>query len=260
MPVVILCGGKGTRIRDVSDLVPKPMVPIGGNPILWHIMKIYAHHGFNNFILCLGFKGWSIKEYFLNYRAVRQDVRVSLARGDTELLGTTILDDWEVTLAETGEETMTGGRLVRVRKYLENSDAFMMTYGDGVSNVDLRELLDFHLQHGKAATVTGVFPGGRFGEISAGPDGQVTEFDEKPPEGAGLVNGGFFVFDSKRIWNYLEGDSTLTFEREPMRRLAKDRQLMVWPHRGFWQPMDTMREYLLLNEQWNRGDAKWRVW
>ncbi len=259
MKVVILCGGQGVRIREVSDLLPKPMIPIGPMPIVWHIMRGYAHHGFKDFVLCLGYKGWVIKEFFLNYRAIRSDVRVSLARpGAVEVLGEHS-EDWTVTLADTGEQTMTGGRIAAVRRYLEGEDLFMVTYGDGVADVDIGRLVDFHRAHGKIATVTAVRPMGRFGELRIG-DGLVREFNEKPQATEGFINGGFFVCDAKRVWDFVDPAASTIWEREPMQRLAAARELVAYEHHGYWQPMDTPREYTLLNDLWGSGRAPWKVW
>ncbi len=260
MKTVILCGGMGTRIRDASENLPKPLLPIGGRPILWHIMKSYAHHGFNDFVLCLGYKGWLVKEFFLNYRSMSRDLRVTLGpSGKTEFLGTTPDEDWSVLLADTGEATMTGGRLAAVRKYLDGDDLVMCTYGDGVSNVDLEKLVAFHRGHGKIATVTAVRPPGRFGELSL-TQGTVKEFNEKPQAAGGLINGGFFVFDARRIWDYVKAESGCVLEAEPMRALVRDGQLAAYEHAGYWQPMDTLREFNLLNDLWSNGRAPWKVW
>ena len=260
MKTVILCGGMGTRIRDANENLPKPLLPIGGKPILWHIMKGYAHHGFKDFVLCLGYKGWSIKEFFLNYQRMSSDLLVTLGpTGATELLDPALLDDWRVILADTGEATMTGGRLAAVRKYVEADDLVMLTYGDGVANVDLKRLVAFHRGHGKIATVTAVRPPGRFGELSVA-SGTVSEFNEKPQAAGGLINGGFFVFDTRRIWNYVKSDPGTILEAEPMRALVRDKQLAAFEHEGFWQPMDTLREFNLLNDLWASGRAPWKVW
>jgi glucose-1-phosphate cytidylyltransferase len=260
MKVVILCGGMGTRIRDASENLPKPLLPIGGRPILWHIMKGYAHHGFKDFVLCLGYKGWLIKEFFLNYRAMSSDLRVTLgSRGGIEFLDGAQEEDWRVTLADTGEATMTGGRLAAVRRYVEQDDLVMCTYGDGVSDVDISALVAFHRKHGKVATITAVRPPGRFGELAI-TDGTVSEFNEKPQAAGGFINGGFFVFDARRIWEFLPPEPETVFEQEPMRRLVRNGQVAAFEHRGFWQPMDTLREYNLLNEMWSSGDAPWKLW
>ena len=260
MKVVILCGGQGTRIRDANEQLPKPMLPIGGKPIVWHIMKSYAQHGFKDFVLCLGYKGWVIKEFFLNYRAMMADLRVTLgAHGAVEVMGKHDEEDWSVTLAETGEAAMTGGRVVAVRRYVQDSDLFMLTYGDGVSDVDIGKLVAFHRAHGKVATVTAVHPPGRFGEMVVD-GGRVTEFAEKPNTSQGFINGGFFVLDAKRIWDYLPAVPGTVLELDPMRRLAADGELVAYEHNGFWQPMDTMREYTLLNDLWAHGRAPWKTW
>src|SRR5512138_267050 len=216
MKAVILCGGKGTRIRDTSEVLPKPMLPIGGKPIVWHIMKSYARYGVREFVLCLGYKGWVVKELFLNYRAMTTDVTVTLGRHDAlEFVGRHDEEDWRVTLAETGEETMTGGRVAAVRRYVEGDEPFLLTYGDGVSDVDIGQSIAFHRRHGKVATVTAVRPPGRFGEmVIAG--GKVTEFNEKPQASEGFINGGFFVLDGRRTWKYLGDDRRTLFEREPL--------------------------------------------
>jgi glucose-1-phosphate cytidylyltransferase len=261
MKTVILCGGMGTRIRDANENLPKPLLPIGGKPILWHIMKGYAHHGFKDFVLCVGYKGWLIKEFFINYQWMSSDLVVTLGpKGKTELLGAPRDEDWRVTLADTGEATMTGGRLAAVRKHVEQDDLVMLTYGDGVANVDVGKLVAFHRSHGKIATVTAVRPPGRFGELSIDGGGGVSEFNEKPQAAGGLINGGFFVFDARRIWDYVNPDAGTILESEPMRALVRDRQLAAYEHTGFWQPMDTLREFNLLNDLWSSGRAPWKVW
>jgi len=260
MKAVILCGGQGTRIRDANELLPKPMLPIGGKPIVWHIMKMYAHHGVREFVLCLGYRGWALKEFFLNYRAMTSDLSVTLGRnGSVEVLGQHDQEDWKVILAETGDETMTGGRVAAVRRYLEGDEPFLLTYGDGVSNVDIGATVRVHQQHGKVVTVTAVRPPGRFGEMVID-GGRVTEFNEKPQATEGFINGGFFVLDGRRCWDYLGTDPLTILEREPLRALARAGELVAYPHTGFWQPMDTLREYLLLNELWATGKAPWKTW
>jgi len=260
MKAVILCGGQGTRIRDANELLPKPMLPIGGKPIVWHIMKMYARHGVKEFVLCLGYKGWLIKEFFLNYKAMTTDLTVTLGQhGAVEVLGRTDEEDWRVTLAETGEETMTGGRVAAVRKYVEGDEPFLLTYGDGVSDVDVGRSIAFHKAHGKVATVTAVRPPGRFGEMVI-EGGKVTEFNEKPQATEGFINGGFFVLDGRKIWRYLGEDRRTLFEREPLQKLAQERELAAFSHTGYWQPMDTAREYGLLNELWASGKAPWKTW
>ncbi len=260
MKLVILCGGMGTRIRDANESLPKPLLPIGGRPILWHIMKGYACHGIKDFVLCLGYKGWLIKEFFLNYRSMTSDLRVTLgANGATEFLTPSSEDGWRVTLADTGEATMTGGRLAAVRRYVEGDDLVMCTYGDGVADIDVSRLISFHRKHGKIATVTAVRPPGRFGELAI-TEGVVSEFNEKPQTSAGFINGGFFVFDAKRIWNYVSSAAETVLEREPMRRLIDSGELRAFEHTGFWQPMDTLREFNMLNEMWSSGHAPWKLW
>jgi glucose-1-phosphate cytidylyltransferase len=260
---VILCGGQGTRIRDANESLPKPMLPIGGKPIVWHIMKSYAAHGVREFVLCLGYRGWLIKEFFLNYRAMTTDITVTLgtlgtSRGVT-FQGSHDEEDWSVTLAETGEDTMTGGRVAAIRKYVEGADVFLLTYGDGVSDLDIDALIAFHKRHGKVATVTAVRPPGRFGEMGIDGDA-VREFNEKPQATEGFINGGFFVFDAKRVWDYLGSDRRTVLERDPMQRLARDGELVAFRHTGFWQPMDTLREYTLLNDLWASDTAPWKKW
>jgi glucose-1-phosphate cytidylyltransferase len=258
LKVVILCGGYGTRIRDVADDIPKPMIRIGRYPILWHIMKYYASFGHKEFILCLGYRGQAIKDFFLNYEAHTKDFTITLGRrGDVEFHTARDEDEWRVTLAETGLDAMTGARVARIRKYVRDED-FMLTYGDGVGNVDLVRLIAFHSTHGKAVTVTGVRPPGRFGEL-VGEAGRVIEFNEKPQATGGRISGGFFVATSK-IFDYLDDREDLTFEREPMKRMVSDRELMVFEHDGFWQPMDTSREYQLLNQLYETGRAPWVRW
>lgn len=261
MKVVILCGGQGTRIRDANELLPKPLLPIGGRPIVWHIMKGYAAHGLNEFVLCLGFKSWLIKEYFLNYRAMNSDLRVSLGRHEAvSVLNHHTHEDWTVTLAETGEHTQTGGRVAAVRRYVQDDDLFLLTYGDGVSDVDVTKLIAFHRAHGRVATVTAVHPVGRFGELDIGGDGSVREFNEKPQTTQGFINGGFFVLDAKRLWDYLPDDPTTILELGPLRGLAQAGELIAYEHAGYWQPMDTLREFTMLNELWSSGRAPWKTW
>jgi len=255
MKVVILCGGYGTRIRDVSEDIPKPMIPIGPHPILWHIMKYYSYFGFHDFVLCLGYKKQVIKDFFINYEAHTKDFTINLGKKD-ELEFHTNHDesDWLVTLADTGLDSMTGARIAKIRKYVGEDD-FMLTYGDGVGDVDIDKLLEFHRSHGKVLTITGVRPPGRFGELVT-KSGMVEEFNEKPQATGGRISGGYFVASS-RIFDYLDGDDTLVFEKEPMRKLVADGELMVYEHNSFWQPMDTSREYILLNDLYNSGKAPW---
>jgi glucose-1-phosphate cytidylyltransferase len=259
MKVVILCGGYGTRIRDVSSDLPKPMVPVGRFPILWHIMKHYAHHGHREFVLCLGYKGEVIKDFFLNYRARTCDLTITLG-ADARLTfhNQSGEDDWQVTLADTGLDTMTGGRVRRVRPFL-NGESFFLTYGDGVSDIDLGALLQHHRRQGKAMTVTGVHPPGRFGELQVDGAGLVSGFNEKPQVTEGLISGGFFVCEP-RLFDYLPDDDTMMLEREPMNRLVRDRELAVYRHEGFWQAMDTARDHGFLNQLWQEERAPWRTW
>lgn len=256
MKAVILAGGRGTRLAEKTTTRPKPMVEIGGRPILWHIMQIYAAHGVKDFVICLGYKGWQIKEFFLNYRLHASDVEIDLATGAVQVLRPADVP-WRVTLVDTGEETQTGGRLKRVAHLLRDDDAFCMTYGDGVGDIDIAASIAFHRAHGRQATVTAVAPPGRFGSLERQGD-RVTAFTEKPPGDGGSINGGFFVL-SPRVIDRIEGDTTL-WEQEPLRGLARDGQLAAFDHPGFWQPMDTMRDRDLLERLWASGQAPWRVW
>ncbi len=259
MKAVILCGGLGTRIRDANESLPKPMLPIGEKPVVWHIMKMYAQHGIREFVLCVGYKSWMFKEFFLNYQAMTTDLTVRLGtHGSVEFHGRHSEEDWTVTLADTGIETSTAGRVAAVRQYVQNDDTFLLTYGDAVSDLDIRAVIDFHKTHGKIATVTAVRPPGRFGEMRI--DGtHVQDFNEKPQTSEGFINGGFFVCDARRFFPYL-GKADMPLEREPMQSLVRDGQLEAFAHKGFWQPMDTMREYQLLNELWSTGKAPWKSW
>ena len=257
MKVVMLCGGLGTRLREETEFRPKPLVEIGGRPILWHIMKMYAHAGYRDFVLCLGYRGNMIKEYFLNYEAMNSDFTICLGRrSQIEYNNDHTEQDIRLTLADTGLPTMTGGRVKRIQKYIDD-DTFMMTYGDGVGDVDIRRLLDFHKSHGKIATVTAVTPSSRFGMVQTDSQGQVVGFLEKPKT-SGRASAGFFVFQ-RRIFDYLWGDDC-TLEREPLERLAKDGELMAYEHDGFFYAMDTYREYEYLNELWAKNQAPWKVW
>ena len=256
MKVVILAGGLGTRISEESHLKPKPMIEIGGRPILWHLMKVFSEHGFNDFIICLGYKGYVIKEYFANYVLHNADLTVDLAKGSVEYHATNH-EPWRVTLVNTGEETMTGGRLKRVAEYLTPGEPFFLTYGDGVADVDLNALVEFHKAHGKQATVTAVAPPGRFGALEI-VEGGVKRFIEKPPGDNGLINGGFFVLQPEVV-ERIAGDAT-TFEAEPLESLARDGQLMARPHEGFWAAMDTLRDKNHLESLWASGQAPWRIW
>ena len=257
MPVVILAGGLGTRLREETERVPKPLVGIGERPIVWHIMKLFGHHGAKRFVLCLGFKSWLIKEYFLRYREQIADLTVRLGDPGPPTFHTNGEEDWEVTLAETGLDTGTGGRIHRVRQYVD-TDTFILTYGDGLGSVDIDALVDFHRSHGRIGTVTGVHPTSRYGEMKVA-DGVVTDFDEKPSTAEGYVSGGFFVFQ-REFFDYLDDDPELMFERAPLQQLARDGELAVFPHSGFWMGMDTFREFTELNRLWAAGDAPWKVW
>jgi glucose-1-phosphate cytidylyltransferase len=260
MKTVILCGGFGTRIRDVAEDIPKPMIPLGGLPIMWHIMKYYAHWGHKEFVLCLGYKGALIKDFFLNYEAHTRDFTLRL--GDRQSIvyhDEHFQEDWEVTLADTGLNSMTGARVQRIKKYLGRDENFMLTYGDGLGNIDLNRLLEFHNSHGRIMTVTGVRPPGRFGEMESDVTGLVQQFNEKPQSSRGLISGGFFVC-RKELFDYLDDRENLTFEQEPMRNLVKDQQMMVYQHDEFWQPMDTYRDYMLLKGLYEEGKAPWVVW
>lgn len=256
MKAVILAGGLGTRLSEETSLRPKPMVEVGGRPIIWHIMKMYLSHGVRDFIICCGYKGYVIKEYFANYRLHMTDFTVD-GRDDGVTFGKTAAEDWRITLVDTGDATMTGGRLARVREYLEGEEAFCLTYGDGVSDVDITALLAFHRTHGAAATVTAVRPPSRFGSLDMDGD-RVTNFAEKPLEEAGWINGGFFVL-SPAVLDTIDGDSTI-WEKEPLERLATSGELHAYRHDGFWQPMDTLRDRTTLEGLWESGRAPWKTW
>ncbi|HEY3375061.1 MAG TPA: glucose-1-phosphate cytidylyltransferase [Candidatus Aquicultor sp.] len=255
MKVIILAGGFGTRLAEESSIRPKPMVEIGGKPILWHIMNVYASYGFNDFLIACGYKGEVIKEYFHNFFFHNSDFGIDLSNGRYEIINPCCLD-WKVGVIDTGLNTMTGGRLQRL-KGLIGDTTFMLTYGDGLSNVNIKDLVAFHQAHGKLATITAVRPPARFGGLVLD-DGKVQEFSEKPQTGEGWINGGFFVFEPG-IFDYLSGDETI-LERDPLERLAADNQLMAFRHEGFWQPMDTLREKQLLETLWTSGNAPWKIW
>lgn len=256
MKAVILAGGRGTRLSEETGLRPKPMVEIGGKPILWHICKIYAAHGITDFVICLGYRGWQIRDYFLDFARLNSDLTIDLATGAVDVLraGT---EPWRVTLIDTGEETQTGGRLARVGHLLRNEAAFCLTYGDGVGDVDITGAVAFHRSHGRLATVTAVVPPGRFGALDCA-EGRVRAFTEKPAGDGGLINGGFFVL-SPAVLDRIAGDSTV-WEAAPLQSLAADGQLMAWEHHGFWQPMDTLRDRDQLNALWETGGSPWKVW
>ncbi|WP_425104018.1 glucose-1-phosphate cytidylyltransferase [Ancylobacter sp.] len=257
MKVVILAGGFGTRISDESTVVPKPMIEIGGRPILWHIMKIYSAHGFNEFIICLGHRGYVIKEYFSNYFLHMSDVTFNMAGNSMEVHRETA-EPWRVTLVDTGDGTNTGGRLKRVASYLRNEPCFAMTYGDGVADIDLKAELAFHRAHGRLATIAAVTPPSRFGVLEIEADGRVASFREKPPNEVGRINGGFFLL-SPEVLDLIADDST-AWEQEPLETLASQGELKAFLHDGFWQPMDTPRDRRLLQEHWVSGTAPWKVW
>jgi len=256
MKVVILAGGSGTRISEETTIKPKPMVEIGGRPILWHIMKIYSHYGLTDFVVCLGYKGYVIKEYFANYFLHMSDVTFHLAENRMEVHRETA-ESWRVTLVNTGEETMTGGRLKRALPYVGDDDVFALTYGDGVADVNIAAQLEFHKRHGRKATVTAVRPAKRFGAIAIEGD-RVSSFREKPDDDGGWINGGFFLL-SPSVGELIADDKTV-WEREPMQALASQDQLRAFSHHGFWHPMDTLRDKNFLEEEWTSGRAKWRTW
>lgn len=256
MKAVILAGGLGTRLSEETSTRPKPMVEIGGKPILWHIMKMYSAHGVNDFIICCGYKGYLIKEYFANYFLHMSDITLNM-RDNTMQVHDRRAESWNVTLVDTGENSMTGGRLRRVADYLRDEEAFCFTYGDGVSDVDIQATLAFHKQHGKAATLTAVYPPGRFGALDI-KQGQVLNFREKPKGDGALINGGFFVLNPS-VLDTLSADSDV-WEQEPLMGLAASGELMAYEHQGFWQPMDTLRDKHLLEELWQSGDAPWKSW
>lgn len=257
MKTVLLAGGLGTRLSEETTIKPKPMVEIGGMPVLWHIMKIYANYGYSDFAVALGYKGDVIKEFFLNYKLHKSDMIVKLRSGDVKFEND-LSEDWTVGLHETGSDSMTGGRLFNLKKLFKPGETFMLTYGDGVADIDIQKLVAFHKAHGKIATLTAVRPSARFGSILMEEDGHILEFKEKPQTGEGWINGGYFVFDYK-IFDYLENESTI-LEREPLENLAKDNQLVAYKHDGFWHCMDTIRDRDNLNEIWACGNAPWKKW
>jgi glucose-1-phosphate cytidylyltransferase len=256
MKAIILAGGIGTRLTEETVIKPKPMVEIGGKPILWHIMKIYSAHGIRDFIICCGYKGYVIKEYFANYFLHTSDVTFDMQKNEMEV-HTRHAEPWKVTLVDTGDDTMTGGRLKRVRQYLRDEKTFCFTYGDGVSDVNVSALIDFHAKHGKLATITAAQPPGRFGALNFSAD-KVISFQEKPEGDGGWINGGFFVLSSK-VLDYIQDDAT-SWEKQPLERLAQEGQLNAYFHRGFWQPMDTLRDKIHLEELWQSGKAPWKAW
>jgi len=253
MKVVILAGGRGTRLSEETGSIPKPMIEIGGKPILWHIMKLYSHYGFNDFVICLGYKGYVIKEYFANYFLHSSDIELDLSRNQMSVLGSKA-EPWKVTLIDTGLNTMTGGRIKRIKQYVEN-DTFLLTYGDGVGDINIKELLDFHKKSGKKATITAVQIAGRFGALNIDLDGGVQSFLEKPRGDGAWINGGFFVLEPD-IFNYIEDDSAI-WEKDPLEKLAADNQLNAYKHTRFWKCMDTLRDKIELEELWEKGNPPW---
>jgi glucose-1-phosphate cytidylyltransferase len=256
MKVVILAGGLGTRLSEETVLRPKPMVEIGGMPILWHIMKIYSSYGYNDFVICLGYKGYVVKEYFANYFMHKSDVTIDL-KNNTVKVHESEAEPWTITLVDTGINSMTGGRIKRIQKHI-GSEPFLLTYGDGVSNVNISELVKRHKTGGKLCTVTSVQPSGRFGALNLGIDNQVNSFLEKPKGDGAWINGGFFVCEPE-VFEYIDGDST-TFENEPMEKLAADGQMLAYLHKGFWKPMDTLRDKIELEASWEANNAAWKNW
>lgn len=258
MKVVILAGGLGTRISEESHLRPKPMIEIGGNPILWHIMKIYSHYGFNEFIICLGYKGYMIKEYFADYYLHTSDITFDFTDNNKMIIHNNIAEPWKVTLVDTGYNTQTGGRIKRIQKYI-GSEPFMLTYGDGVSNVNMTALLKYHNQHKPLVTMTAIQPGGRFGVLDIEPNSNtIHKFVEKAKEDGGWVNGGFMIVEPE-VFNYLENDNTV-FEKSPLESIAKEEKLQAFKHNDFWQCMDTQRDKYILEELWSQNLAPWKIW
>ena len=257
MKVVILAGGFGSRLSEESVLKPKPMVEIGGYPILWHIMKIYSSHGYNDFVILLGYKGYVIKEFFANYFLHNSDIKIDLSTNKMEVLNNTS-EPWKVTLLDTGLNTMTGGRIKQASKIIGTSP-FLLTYGDGVGDINIQELIDFHISHGKAMTMTSCQPDGRFGALDINNDNLVSTFQEKPKGDGSWINAGFFVCEPK-VLDYIENNNSVVFEQEPLKNLAKDGEIYSFKHEGFWMPMDTLRDKNILNEIWNGNDPKWKNW
>lgn len=256
MRIVILAGGLGTRLAEETGVRPKPMVEVGGRPMIWHIMKIYSHWGFNDFIVCLGYRGYMIKEYFNNYFLHQADVTIDISNNSREI-HRPLAEPWKITLVDTGEATQTGGRIRRIEKYLGSDSTFGLTYGDGVADVCIPDIIEFHRRHGRSATVTAVRPARRFGALQLDGD-KVSAFEEKPATDGGWINGGFFVLE-RDVLERIDGDDAV-WEREPMEGLARDDQLRAYRHDGFWHPMDTVRDKQFLEEQWASGAARWRIW
>ncbi len=256
MKVVLLAGGLGTRLSEETDIKPKPMVEIGGKPILWHIMKIYSHYGFNEFIICLGYKGHVIKEYFSNFFLHHSDVTFDLKENKMEVHNSEA-ENWKITLVDTGKDSMTGGRIKRIEKYVNNS-TFMLTYGDGVSDINIKELVEFHKKNKKMVTVTAVQPESRFGVLDINSSNEVKSFLEKPKGESGWINGGFFVCEPE-VFKYIKGDDTI-WERDPLENIAKDNNLNAFKHEGFWKPMDSLKDKQDLNKYWDTNKAEWKLW
>ncbi len=257
MKAVILAGGLGTRISEETHVKPKPMIEVGGKPILWHILKMYSAHGIHDFIICCGYKGYVIKEYFANYFLHMSDVTFDLSKNEMQVHQHKA-EPWRVTLVDTGDDSMTGGRLKRVENFIKDEEDFCFTYGDGVSDINLTELIAFHRANGKLATLTAAYPPGRFGALDIAANNTVSSFKEKPKGDGGMINGGFFVLSPKVI-SLIDGDSTI-WERKPLEKLAEQGQLTAYQHHGFWQPMDTLRDKIYLEEVWQKGTAPWKVW
>ena len=257
MKVLILAGGFGTRISEETDVRPKPMVEIGARPIIWHIMKIYSHYGFNEFVILLGYKGNYIKEYFANYILHQNDVTIDISNGKMEVLDNSF-EPWKVTLLDTGLENFTGSRIKQSKKIV-GDEAFMLTYGDGLANINIEKLIKFHKSHGKAMTMTSSQQEGRFGRLNIDENNQVQEFKEKPKTNDSWINGGFFICEPK-VFDYIDDNLTTVFEQDPLMNLAKDGELFTFKHDGFWQPMDTLREKIMLNKMWNEKKAPWKIW
>ncbi len=257
MKVVIFAGGLGTRISEETDVKPKPMIQIGGKPILWHILKMYSHHGINEFIICCGYKGFVIKEYFANYFLSMSDVTFDMSSNEMEI-HQRYVEPWRITLIDTGEETMTGGRLKKIKNYIKDEEAFCLTYGDGVSDIDITALINFHYAHKLPATLTAITHRNRFGTLEVDSQGSVLDFREKSKDQNHFINGGFFVL-SPEVIDLIQNDQTV-WERSPLETLAASNQLKAFKHKGFWQPMDTMRDKLLLEDLWSEGNAPWKTW
>ena len=255
--VIILCGGRGTRLKEETEFKPKPLVEVGGRPILWHIMKIYAHYGFNDFILCLGYKGEMIREYFLIYEIKNNDFTLQLGNGKVKVFNKSQEENWKITFVDTGEKAQTGSRVKQVEKYVDG-DRFMLTYGDGVADIKIDKIIQYHQKQGKIGTITGVHPPSRFGELLL-KDSRILEFNEKPQVKEGFINGGFFVFQ-KEFFQYLENNDNCYLEDKPLEKLVSDQQLSAYQHNGFWQCMDTQRELDILNQLWADNKAPWKVW